>query len=152
MSEHHVLSRRDFGKLAFAAFPAAALAGGAEFSFARQSKPNSLWGGVPFGIFAPYRFGPEASDLDGALNALVRFGVSYTELSNAVVERYVGRSPAARRPARPRSSRPHRSRSRAKPASPRGRRRPWAAADAAPRRRSSARRRKRPPIGARRRR
>ena len=90
MSEQHVLSRRDFGKLAFAAFPAAALAGGAEFASARQGKPNSLWGGVPFGIFAPYRFGPEASDLDGALNALVKFGVSYTELSNAVVERYVG--------------------------------------------------------------
>src|SRR5438045_6690455 len=89
MSEHHVLSRRDFGKLAFSAFPAAALAGGARFAFARD-KPNSLWGGVPFGIFAPYRFGPEASDLDGALNALLKFGVSYTELSNAVVERYVG--------------------------------------------------------------
>jgi sugar phosphate isomerase/epimerase len=94
MSEQSLLSRRDFGKLAFAAFPAAALAGGAELAFARQGKPNSLWGGVPFGIFAPYRFGPEASDLDGALNALVKFGVSYTELSNAVVERYVGAPPA----------------------------------------------------------
>jgi len=97
MSRQHVLSRRDFGKLAFAAFPAAALAGGAEFAFARQGKPNSLWGGVPFGIFAPYRFGPEASDLEGTLNALVKFGVSYTELSNAVVERYVGApAPAGR--------------------------------------------------------
>ena len=55
-----------------------------------QAKPNSVWGGVPFGIFAPYRFGPEASDLDGALKALVNFGVSQTELSNAVVERYLG--------------------------------------------------------------
>jgi sugar phosphate isomerase/epimerase len=90
MSEdHRVLSRRDFGRLTLAAFPAAALAGGAGFAFA-QAKPNSLWGGVPFGIFAPYRFGPEASDLEGTLNALVKFGVSYTELSNAVVERYVG--------------------------------------------------------------
>ena len=97
MGEQHLLSRRDFGKLAFAALPAAALAGGAEFAFGRQETPNSLWGGVPFGIFAPYRFGPEASDLEGALNALVKFGVSYTELSNAVVERYVGAPPAVGR-------------------------------------------------------
>ena len=85
----HVLSRRDFGRLAFAAFPAAALAGGASLAFG-GNKPDSLWGGVPFGIFAPYRFGPEASDLEGALNALVKFGVSYTELSNSIVERYAG--------------------------------------------------------------
>ena len=83
-------TRRDFGKLALSAVPAAGLAGGFGSAFAFQAKPNSLWGGVPFGIFAPYRFGPEASDLQGALNALVKFGVSYTELSNAVVERYAG--------------------------------------------------------------
>jgi sugar phosphate isomerase/epimerase len=95
--DHRLLTRRDFGKLTLAAFPAAALAGGAGVAFARQERPNSLWGGVPFGIFAPYRFGPEASDLDGALNALLRFGVSYTELSNSVVERYVGApAPAGR--------------------------------------------------------
>jgi len=92
--DHRLLTRRDFGKLTLAA-PAAAL--GANVVLARQERPNSLWGGVPFGIFAPYRFGPEASDLEGALNALLRFGVSYTELSNAVVERYVGApAPAGR--------------------------------------------------------
>lgn len=106
MSERHRMvqrySRRDFGKLALAAFPAAALAGRVESAFALQSKPNSLWGGVPFGIFAPYRFGPEASDLEGALKALVKFGVSYTELGNAVVERHVGApQPAGGRGAQP---------------------------------------------------
>jgi sugar phosphate isomerase/epimerase len=45
---------------------------------------------VPFGIFAPYRFGQEASDFEGALKALVRFGVSHCEVSGALVERYVG--------------------------------------------------------------
>jgi len=90
-------SRRNFGKLALAAFPAAALAGGVRSAFALQGKPDSLWGGVPFGIFAPYRFGPEASDLEGALSALVKFGVSYTELGNAVVERHVGAPQAAGR-------------------------------------------------------
>src|SRR5881628_1503177 len=81
-------SRRHFGRLAFAAFPAAVAV---RFDPARawQGKPDSLWGGVPFGIFAPYRFGPEAADLEGALKALVRFGVSYTEVGNAVIERFL---------------------------------------------------------------
>ena len=104
--DNRLLTRRDFGKLTLAAFPAAALAGAGSLAFARQETPNSLWGGVPFGIFAPYRFGPEASDLEGALNALVRFGVSYTELSNAVVERYVGAPPPAGRGAAPPSAGP----------------------------------------------
>ncbi len=83
-------SRRDFGRLALAGVPAATLFARGAPAFALQPKPNSVWGGVPFGIFAPYRFGPEASDLEGVLKALVKFGVSQTELSNAVVERYVG--------------------------------------------------------------
>ena len=91
-----VYSRRQFGKLALASLPAATLLGGSP-TFAMQARPNSVWGGVPFGIFAPYRFGPEASDLEGALKALVRFGVSQTELSNAVVERYLGAPQAAGR-------------------------------------------------------
>ena len=83
-------SRRDFGKLALAGLPAASILARSGAAIALQPKPNSVWGGVPFGIFAPYRFGPEASDLEGVLKALVTFGVSQTELSNAVVERYVG--------------------------------------------------------------
>jgi len=82
-------SRREFTRLALVSLPSASLLRGAS-AFGGQAKPNSVWGGVPFGIFAPYRFGPEASDLEGALKALVRFGVSQTELSNAVVERYLG--------------------------------------------------------------
>src|SRR3982751_4940620 len=92
-----VYSRRDFGRLALAAFPAAAVAGRVGSALALQGKPDSLWGGVPFGIFAPYRFGPEASDLAGALNALVKLGVSYTEVGNAVIERYIGAPQAAGR-------------------------------------------------------
>ncbi len=97
MNRSRLYSRRDFGRLAFAALPAATLIGRAGAALAVQAKPNSVWGGVPFGVFAPYRFGPEASDLEGALKALVRLGVSQTELSNAVVERYLGApQPAAR--------------------------------------------------------
>ena len=83
-------SRRDFARLALVSLPSVSLIRGAESALAQPARPNSVWGGVPFGIFAPYRFGPEASDLDGALKALVNFGVSQTELSNAVVERHLG--------------------------------------------------------------
>jgi sugar phosphate isomerase/epimerase len=83
-------SRREFGKLALVSLPSVGLLRDAGLFLEHQSKPDSIWGGVPFGIFAPYRFGPEASDLEGALKALVNFGVSQTELSNAVVERYLG--------------------------------------------------------------
>ena len=62
MNQDRLYSRRDIGKIALAALPAASLFGRAGSAFALQAKPNSLWGGVPFGIFAPYRFGPEASD------------------------------------------------------------------------------------------
>ena len=83
-------SRRDLGRMALAAVSAAGLMTRPESLFGFDAKPNSTWGGVPFGIFAPYRFGPEASDLEGALNALVKLGVSNTELTAAVVERYLG--------------------------------------------------------------
>ncbi len=97
MNRVGLYSRRDLGKLALAALPMAGLLGRSKTAFAWQAKPNSVWGGVPFGIFAPYRFGPEASDLEGTLKALVGFGVSQTELSNSVVENYLGApQPAAR--------------------------------------------------------
>ena len=88
-------SRRDLGRLALAAVPAAGLMARPKFLFGSDAKPNSTWGGVPFGIFAPYRFGPEASDLDGALKALVKLGVSNTELTAGVVEHYLGAPQAA---------------------------------------------------------
>jgi sugar phosphate isomerase/epimerase len=83
-------TRRDLAKLAMASLPAATLLARPGAVLGRQGRPNSVWGGVPFGIFAPYRFGPEASDLEPALKAIVNFGVSQTELSAALVERYVG--------------------------------------------------------------
>ena len=49
-------TRRDFGKLALATLPAASLFARPGAALALQAKPNSVWGGVPFGIFAPYRF------------------------------------------------------------------------------------------------
>ncbi|MEO7275074.1 MAG: TIM barrel protein [Vicinamibacterales bacterium] len=89
-----MFSRRHFGKLALAV-PAAGLMARTGVALAFQGQPNSVWGGVPFGVFAPYRFGPEATDLDGALKALVRLGVSQTEISAAPVERFCGAPQAA---------------------------------------------------------
>src|SRR3954465_4001031 len=83
-------SRRDLGRLALAGVPAAGLMARPEFLFGSDAKPNSTWGGVPFGIFAPYRFGPEATDLDGALKALVKFGVRNTEVTAGMVEHSLG--------------------------------------------------------------
>jgi sugar phosphate isomerase/epimerase len=88
-------TRRDFGRLALASLPAAGLLGRPAAAWARQAKPNSTWGGVPFGIFAPYRFGPEASDLVPALQALVRFGVSHSEVNSAMIEKHLGAPQAA---------------------------------------------------------
>jgi sugar phosphate isomerase/epimerase len=102
-------SRREFTKVALAALPALGAFGRTTGVLAHQAKPNSVWGGVPFGIFAPYRFGAEASDLEGALKALVNFGVSQTELSSAIVERYAGAPQAAGRggaPAAPAAAAP----------------------------------------------
>ena len=90
LSWRGLVTRRDFGRIVLASVPAAAMAGRGELALGLQSKPNSTWGGVPFGVFAPYRFGPEASDLQGALETLVKLGVSNTEVSAAVVERYLG--------------------------------------------------------------
>jgi sugar phosphate isomerase/epimerase len=90
-------TRRDFGKLTLATLPAASLFARPGASAWAQAKPNSVWGGVPFGVFAPYRFGPEASDLEGALNALVKLGVSQTEISASPVERFLGAPQAAPR-------------------------------------------------------
>jgi sugar phosphate isomerase/epimerase len=88
--------------LALSAVPAAGLLATprALFGMGLRAKPNSVWGGVPFGIFTPYRFGPEATDFEPALQALVKFGVSQCELSNAIVEKYVGAPQAPPNPAR----------------------------------------------------
>ena len=92
-----LFTRREAGLLGLAALPGAVLAARSASAFAMQAKPNSTWGGVPFGIFAPYRFGPEAADLEPARQALVRFGVSHAEVSAAMIEKYAGApQPAAR--------------------------------------------------------
>jgi len=77
---HH--TRRDFGKLALAALPAAgALA---------DQKPHSVYGGVQIGIIAPYSFRALPNDADSTLKNIVQLGLSATELQSSMVESWAG--------------------------------------------------------------
>jgi hypothetical protein len=79
-----IISRRDLGKLAVAALPAARL----------LAKPNSLWGGVQVGINVPYSYGNNNLSADETLNNTVQLGLSAVELRTQPIESFLG-SPAA---------------------------------------------------------
>jgi sugar phosphate isomerase/epimerase len=73
-------TRRDVGKLALAALPAASL----------LAKPNSRFGGVQIGINAPYSFRGAANSAEEVLDAMVDLGLSAVELRSQPVEIYLG--------------------------------------------------------------
>ena len=90
-----VLTRRDLGKLALAALPAARL---------RAAKPNSVFGGVQVGINAPYSFHDIPGGADDILNYMTRLNLSAAELRLQPVEAYLKAPvvpPAPRRNAPP---------------------------------------------------
>jgi len=76
-------TRRDIGKLALAAFPAARL----------LAKPNSLVGGVQLGINAPYSYGNNNMSADETLNNTLQLGLSAVELRTQPVESFLGAPP-----------------------------------------------------------
>jgi sugar phosphate isomerase/epimerase len=73
-------TRRDLGKLALAAIPAARL----------LAKPNSLWGGVQVGINVPYSYGNNNLSADETLNNTVQLGLSAVELRTQPIESFLG--------------------------------------------------------------
>ena len=73
-------TRRDFGKIALAAFPMARL----------MAQPNSDFGGVRIGIIAPYSFRRTANSAEEILENLVKLGISSVELQNTPVEAFAG--------------------------------------------------------------
>src|SRR3569623_575959 len=75
-------TRRDFGKLALAAIPAA--------SALAAPKPHSVYGGVQIGIIAPYSFRGLPNDADSTLKNILQIGLSATELQSSMVESYAG--------------------------------------------------------------
>ena len=79
-----IITRRNLGKLALAALPAARL----------LAKPNSYWGGVQVGINVPYSYGNNNLSADDTLNDTVQLGLSAVELRTQPIESFLG-SPAA---------------------------------------------------------
>lgn len=73
-------TRRDIGKLALAALPAANL----------FAKPNSKWGGVQVGINAPYSFTRMSGTADKILEYMDKLNLSATELRLQPVEAFLG--------------------------------------------------------------
>jgi sugar phosphate isomerase/epimerase len=93
-----VLTRREFGRLAFAGLPAAALLGRSEslFGALAQAKPDSLINGVQIGaITYSYRSMPDQS-AEATLKYVVDSGVSAIELMGAPAESFAGAPSAAR--------------------------------------------------------
>ena len=77
-------TRRDLGKLAVAALPAARL-------FA--AKPNSVFGGVQVGINAPYSFHNIPGGADDILGYMIQTNISAAELRLQPVEAYLKAPP-----------------------------------------------------------
>ncbi|HTS27079.1 MAG TPA: TIM barrel protein [Bryobacteraceae bacterium] len=76
-------TRRDLGKLALAALPAARL----------LAKTNSNFGGVQIGINAPYSFHGAYNSGDECLDALVKLNLSSVELRAQPIEQFMGARP-----------------------------------------------------------
>ena len=75
-----LLTRRDLGKLALAALPAAKL----------LAKPNSKWGGVQVGLNVPYSLHGLPGDADAVQKDMVELGLSACELRSQPVEAFFG--------------------------------------------------------------
>jgi len=73
-------TRRDLGRLALAALPAARM---------WAAKPNSVWGGVQVGINAPYSFHNIPGTADDILNYMTQLNLSAAELRLQPVEAYL---------------------------------------------------------------
>ena len=76
------LTRRDIGKLALAALPAATL---------RAAKPNSVFGGVQVGINAPYSFHNIPGGADDILGYMTRLNLSAAERGDRCCPRLAAR-------------------------------------------------------------
>ncbi len=89
-------TRREIGKLALTALPAAHLFGPVELL--AQGKPSSRVGGVMIGMNVPYNFGGRTAPIDDIIQNCVKLGISGVELRTQPVEAYLG-MPAGAAPA-----------------------------------------------------
>src|ERR1700722_4988507 len=74
------LTRRDLGRIALAAWPAAKLA----------AKPGSLFGGVQVGPNVPYSFHNMSGTADKIVEYMIQLNLSAAELRLQPVEAYLG--------------------------------------------------------------
>jgi sugar phosphate isomerase/epimerase len=91
-------TRRELGKLALTALPAAHLLRPSS-AFALQGKPDSRVRGVLIGMNMPYNLGGNSAGLDEIIQACTKVGVSGVELRTQPVEAFLG-VPANLLPAR----------------------------------------------------
>jgi sugar phosphate isomerase/epimerase len=82
-------TRRELGKLALSAIPAARLLDPSS-ALAFQSKPNSKVRGVTIGMNVPYNFGGRSAPVDEIIEKCVQLGVSGVELRTQPVEAFLG--------------------------------------------------------------
>lgn len=85
-------TRRELGKLALSAFPAANLLSFAPAALAqrRLAKPNSKFAGVQVGLNVPYNFGGREMPADDVLDRTLQLGVNALELRSQPVESFLG--------------------------------------------------------------
>jgi sugar phosphate isomerase/epimerase len=89
-------TRRDFGKLALLAAPAASLVDSPFAALAQTRRPNSVIGGVRIGtITYSYRSMPDQS-AEATLRYVVESGISQIELMNGPAESFAGAPQGAR--------------------------------------------------------
>jgi sugar phosphate isomerase/epimerase len=81
-------TRRELGKLALAALPAAHVL--RDTALFGQSKPSSKVRGVTIGMNVPYNFGGRSAPIDEIIQKCVQLGVSGVELRTQPVEAYLG--------------------------------------------------------------
>jgi sugar phosphate isomerase/epimerase len=81
-------TRRELGKLALAALPAAHVLRHA--TLFGQSKPNSKVRGVMIGMNVPYNFGGRSAPIDEIIQKCTQLGVSGLELRTQPVEAWLG--------------------------------------------------------------
>ena len=91
-----MLTRREFGKLAFTAVPAASLLEVTGDALVQAAKPNSVIGGVRLGVITySYRSMPDQS-AESVLRYIVDSGISEIELMGGPVESFAGAPQAPR--------------------------------------------------------
>src|SRR5437773_7313671 len=91
-----LFTRRDIGKLALMAVPAASLVESPFAALSQTRKPNSVIGGVSIGtITYSYRSMPDQS-AEATLRYVVESGISQIELMNGPAESFAGAPQGAR--------------------------------------------------------